>query len=102
VNSASATLPRPAAPSGRLRGVLFSDAGDGRWPDIDTIGDPVAFTDSGSLAIVIRVGDPVGKPLDLDFTLTVANGRDSRGERRAEPDAGSRSGARRGGGSPRS
>jgi hypothetical protein len=104
LSSASATLPRATAPGGRLCGVVFSDAGDGRRADVHTVRDPVAFSDTGALAILVRVGEPVGEGVgeSLDLTFAFTNRRDGRGERRAEPDAGSRSGPRGGGGSPRS
>jgi len=104
LSSASATHPRATAPSGRFCGVVFSDAGDGRRAHVHTIRDPVAFSDTIALAIVVRIGDPVGEGIGerLDLTFAFAHRCDDRGERRAESDAGSRSGTRGGGGSPRS
>jgi hypothetical protein len=101
--SRSATLPSAAASRGRLRGVFSSDAGDGEWPDVDSIPESAAVRDSYELAIAI----PIGERLDFNahessFPVAVSDGRDRHGDRCPEPDTRSRGGARGSGGSPRS
>jgi hypothetical protein len=112
VSRASATLSRAAAFSGRLRGVLFCDAGDGGRPDVDAVGQPVSDDDANdpnAPTIVVPIGEPldfiIGEPVHL--AVTFSDRRDSRGDRRpgdacAEPDTRPRSRARRSGGGPRS
>ena len=102
MSSASATHPRATAPSGRFCGVVFSDAGDGRRTHVHTIRDSVAFSDTSALAILVRIGEPVGEGIGerVDLTFPFADRRDGCSERDAEPNPGSRSGARGSRGSP--
>ena len=69
---ASATLPRAAASSGRLRGVL-RDAGAGGRPDVDAVGESLApGHDADARAIVVPIGDPVGLAISDRIRFPVA------------------------------
>jgi hypothetical protein len=119
VSRASATLPRAAATSGRLRGVFSCDTGDGRWPNVDAFSESVFVSDAireyvlvsnaSAFPIVVPVGGrfdlAIGEPLDLAIAVSDRRHSSSEsrsGDGRAEPDARSRGGARGGGKSPRS
>ncbi|HVD30964.1 MAG TPA: hypothetical protein VNE19_04550, partial [Methylomirabilota bacterium] len=61
---ASPSLPRAAASSGRLRGVVC-DASDGGWPDFDAVPESFARHQDDAVAIGERLGFTLGEPHHL-------------------------------------
>jgi hypothetical protein len=111
VSRASATLPRAAATSGRLRGVFSCDTGDGRWPNVDAFSESVFVSDAireyvlVSNASAFPIVVPIGERPNLAIAVSDRRHSSSEsrsGDGRAEPDTRSRGGARGGGKSPRS
>lgn len=79
IDRASDPHPGATASCGRLHGVFFRDAGDGRRANGDAIGESQRVPDSGAFVSLVADGAPIDRAISVAFRRNGSCGYDSCG-----------------------